>query len=128
MKKTIKEELATRYIKEELLDDNNLLQYAADDSQDSVCIKIRYVEGNTIKEIVLAILSKEDFKERKVILNFNQDKTAIAIKERIGREYRLTKLYSLKDHSFSNPDFMEMEYRKLFNICNSKVYAKREMI
>ena len=128
MKKTIKEEIATRYIKEELLDDNNLLQYAADDSQNSVCIKIRYVEGNTIKEIVLATLSKEDFKERKVILNFNQDKTAIAIKERIGREYRLTKLYSLKDHSFSNPDFMEMEYRKLFNICNSKVYAKREMI
>ena len=108
MKKTIKEELATRYIKEELLDDNNLLQYAADDSQNSVCIKIRYVGGNTIKEIVLAILSKEDFKERKVILNFNQDKTAIAIKERIGREYKLTKLYSLKDHSFSNPDFMEV--------------------
>ena len=128
MKKTIKEELATRYIKEELLDDNNLLQYAADDSQNSVCIKIRYVEGNTIKEIVLATLSKEDFKERKVILNFNQDKTAIAIKERTGREYKLTKLYSLKDHSFSNPDFMEMEYRKLFNICNPKVYAKREMI
>ena len=114
MKKTIKEELATSYINEVFLSDNNLLLVAVDDSLDNISVQVRYVEKNSIKESVLKTIPRKDFIQGKVKIDINEDHSAIAISERQGRDYKLTKLYSLQDHSFSVPDFMEIEYKNMF--------------
>ena len=116
MRKTIKEELEEKYIKAVLINDNALLIYTENEYDNNyVDIKLRYVSNGMIKENFLLKLSKDEFLNHDYMLQFNEEKTAIAIYKVENEELELNRLYSLETHMFATDEFLDIEYRQMFS-------------
>ena len=114
MRKTIEEEMREPFLKEELIQGNALLIYRPnekDKKQVDVCL--RYVENNSIKEQRITMISQSDMEDSGIVV-INPDGTAIATYKKVGEDYELDRIYSIKEHSFSNPDFMELDFHFYF--------------
>ena len=119
MKKTIKEEQERIIIREEILDDNSLMQYEFDKNINKVVLVVRFVKNNTIKEHVLTTMTlKEYTDELNRLVKINVNNTAIALFKKEAHEayneYTLYNCYKLKEHDFSLVDFVDLEYKKYF--------------
>ena len=115
MKKTIKEDQNRLILESELLNDNTLLEYTAD--QGYMIVGIRYVESpiSGIKEHVLIKMDIADFlKHKEELIEINEDHSAIAIFTPQGDEYVLRGVYNAVSHGFETPEFIDLEYKKAF--------------
>ena len=124
MKKTIKEERDRTIIKEEIIDNNSLIQYEYDEETNNVLLVVRFVKHNTIKEHVLITMTLDDYNdELDKIVKFNKNNSAIALFQKrtygIFNEYTLRDCYDLKEHSFASAEFLDIEYNERFP--NNKV-------
>ena len=113
MKDNIREEKETKYLKEELINDD-LLLYIYDQKNNKVYVKIRFIENGKIVEHYVARLTMEEYKEGNRI-RYNEDKTALAVfKKRQGNEV-LENFYSLDEHNCVPSDFLDCAYNLYFN-------------
>ena len=110
MKTNIKKDREDIVLSEELISDNALLQ-CRKTSEDEVSIVIRYVDASSIKE---TILYKTDPTNNKYLLCISDDKQAIAVFEEVGEDYKLSRLYDVKEHSFVPHDFIDIAYNQKF--------------
>lgn len=114
MKSTIKQVIEEQYLAAELLNDNALLLYSENQNSDLIDIKIRYVDHRAIKDQLIASVKRKSLTQGQTIVGVNHNQTAIAIFQRQGKDEKLVRLYSIEDHSFSQDDFIEVEYSQLF--------------
>ena len=121
MKKTIKEELETKYLKQELVNDNTLLLYEQL-TDDLIEVKMRYIDFNRLKELSVAHLSLEEYVEGNS-LRVNDNNTALAIFKKIDKEERLSDMYDLETHCKACSDLLDWSYNIKFNKDN-KQYTK----
>ena len=112
MKKNIKEELETKYLKEDLVNDNTLLLYEQIDDND-ILVKMRYIRNNRLNEGYITHLTKEEFLAGDRIV-FNEDKTALAVFKKYKDREVLTEVYDLESHYSACADFMDCEYNMRF--------------
>lgn len=112
MKKTIKEDLETKYLKEELVNDNTLLLYEIL-GKNNILLKMRYIERNTLKETNIINLTLEEYMSGKVV-RLNEDNTALAIFKNEDDKEVLTQVYDLETHYSTCLDFMDILYNKKF--------------
>ena len=114
MKKTIKEDQERLILKSELIDDNSLLEYVA--SNGKMQVGIRFVEGSsTIQEhIILSMDITKYMKHQESLIEFNEDRTAIAIFAPIEEGYQLKNVYDITKHESRGPAFVDIEYRNRF--------------
>ena len=101
-------------LKEELIDDNNLLIYIqAPDNK--VYVKIRFLDkyDKQNEHYVARFTMKEYLSGDKLV--FNEDKTAIAVfKEEDGYNV-LENFYNIEEHSCACSDFLDCAYYSKFN-------------
>ena len=114
MKSTIKQVIEEQYLASELLNDNALLLYSENQNSDLIDIKIRYVDHRAIKDQLIASVKRKSLTQGQTIVGVNHNQTAIAIFQRQEKDEKLVRLYSIEDHSFSQDDFIEVEYSQLF--------------
>ena len=127
MKKTIKEDKERLIIKEELIGDNNLIQYEYNPQNDIVLLGVRFIEDCSIKEHIITYLTIHQYaKELDKIVRFNEDNNAIAIFKKDNDEYVLQNFYNLETHDFSCIDFMDLEYNNKFP--NNKINDRYVLI
>jgi len=112
MKDNIREELETKYLKKELVNDNTLLLY--EEVEDKVLVKMRFIKNNKINEYYVARLTKEEFFLGDSI-RFNEDNTALAVFKRKKDKDILINFYDLEDHETVNADFLDCAYNLKFN-------------
>lgn len=115
MEKTIKKDLERIILKEELLDDNSLLQYVVHGMNIQVCI--RYIEeyGRRIQEHVLAEIPVAEYADNiGKMIQINEEKNTIAIFRKNEKNYVLDTVYDIVEHSFVASDFTECAYQKTF--------------
>ena len=112
MKKTIKEDLETKYLKEELVNDNTLLLYEIL-GKNNILLKMRYIGRNTLKETNIINLTLEEYMSGKVV-RLNEDNTALAIFKNEDDKEVLTQVYDLETHYSTCLDFMDILYNKKF--------------
>ena len=110
MKENIKKDRQDKVLSEDLISDNALLQ-CRQTSKDEISIVIRYVASSSIKE---TILYKTEPSNNKYLLCISDDKQAIAIFEEKGEDFKLSRLYDVKEHSFISIDFIDVAYNKKF--------------
>lgn len=115
MKKSIREERSRIVIKEDMIEDNSLLQYIA--SPNGIDISVRFIDTatNSIKDHLLKavpIEEFEDFLDRGLQINESQD--TIAIFKKTEKGMQLERLYYLSEHNFEECDFLAMAYQKKF--------------
>ena len=121
MKKTIKEDLEEKYKKIVLINDNNLLIYTNNEiDPNKIDIRLRYIENNTIIEVLITSILEKDLKE---LLKIN-DK-AIAVLKRREEQLVLDRLYVIDKHEFSLEDFIDIEYESAFSKKRGNEYVKR---
>ena len=115
MKKTIKEDSKRIILKQNYLDDNNLLEYHINGQK--VSLVVRYIEMNKIHEITLINMDFNDYlNELHNIVKINDDNNAVAIfKKDNNDEYWLYDIYKTEDHSLGYLDFLDIEYDNYFN-------------
>ena len=113
MKSTIKQVIEEQYLASELLNDNALLLYSENQNSDLIDIKIRYVDHRAIKDQLIASVKRKSLTQGQTIVGVNHNQTAIAIFQRQEKDEKLVRLYSIEDHSFSQDDFIEVEYSQL---------------
>ena len=127
MEKTIKEDRKRKIIKEELIGDNNLIQYEYDPHNNIVKFGVRFIENLSIKEHIITFLTFQEYlTELDKIVRFNEDNTAIAIFRKENDDYVLHNFYNLETHNFSCIDFMDIEYNNKFP--NNKINDKFVLI
>ena len=127
MKKTIKEDQERLIINEELIGDNNLIQYEYNPKHDTVLLGVRFVENSSIKEHIITCLTVHQYASQlDKIVRFNEDNTAIAIFKKENDEYVLQNFYNLETHDFSCIDFMDIEYNNKFP--NNKINDRYVLI
>lgn len=150
MKNTIKEELQEEVIKEELLDDNTLLQFVKVESKKEQ-LRVRYItktaSRNYIEEDVIGYLDltnayKEPANSQEpttyycgdgVVIDYNDKAIAYFISNLNNpvdnSDLLLTKLYDIKRHQFVEHDFLNTMYNEFFNteknIETKKTHQKR---
>lgn len=121
MKKTIKEDNERKILKQEYLSENSLLEYI--EEKDKVFICVRYIENsyfeNGIKEMVVAVLSKEEYEtELNNIIEISENNNAIAVfkkrKKDNTEEYYLEKVCMLDEHKSESSDFVDCAYALYF--------------
>ena len=113
MKKTIKEELETKYLNVELINDNTIFLYEIVE-KNHILLKMRYIKNNTLREESIAHLTLEEYMSGNVI-RLNEDNTALAIIEKKGDKEVLSEIYDLETHYPACTDFMDILYNKKFN-------------
>ena len=129
MKKTLKEDLDRIIVKEELIGDNNLIQYEYDWKQDTILLGVRFVAGTSIKEHIIKQMTVHEYaSELHEIVRFNEDKSAIAIFKKQDENYILDKCYDLNEHAFASIEFMDLEYNQRFpkNPVNEKFVLQKK--
>ena len=115
MKKNLKEEKQRKIIKEDWIDDNNLLEYVLEKEQISIGIRFIDSKTNSLKEHILKQISIKDWEQKeKEWIEISRDKTVIAIFQEIGQEYALESVYDIVDHSPIYYEFMDIIYEKKF--------------
>ena len=112
MKNNIKEDLETEYLKQELINDNTLLLYEQVD--DSIYVKMRFIERNKINEVNITILSVDEYNMGDRV-RINEDKTALAVFRKISDMDVLTEVYDLETHYCGIRDFLDCEYNLRFS-------------
>lgn len=115
MKSTIKKDRERKVIKEEYLDDNNLLEVTIEDKM--VVIGIRYVESpiSGIKENILLTMTPEEYmKDKDKTFMINEERNAIAIFEQREEGYFLRDVYETEEHSYAPSDFVDIVFKKRF--------------
>lgn len=112
MKKTIREDNQRKVIKQEYLNENSLQEVALVDGK--IQITIRFVEGMSIKEHILATMTPEELINEVNTYKVSDDGKKIALFRKKGDEYCLERLYDLEKHEFSISDFIDIEYKKHF--------------
>jgi len=130
MKNNIKEEQERLIIKEELLNENTLIQHEYDRENDKVRIVIRYIEYASIKEHTLNVMSVHEYaSEFDKRVRINEDNSSIAIFDKNEDGYALRNCYDLNEHEFTPSDFVDLEFNKKFpNVILNKflVLAKKK--
>ena len=113
MKKTIKEELNRQILKQTLINDNTLLEIES--NKRNIIISVRFVEGLGIKEHVLTHMDVAVFTDHiDEIIQFNEDKSAIAIFQLVDGVLVLANVYDTLKHQFAISDFIDIVYRLKF--------------
>lgn len=112
MKNTIREDNQRKVIKQEYLNENSLQEVALVDGK--IQITIRFVEGKSIKEHTLTIMTPEELLNEENTFKVSDDGKKIALFRKKGDEYTLDRLYDLEEHEFAVSDFMDIEYKKHF--------------
>lgn len=115
MKKTIKEDNERFVMQRELINDNTLLEYTAD--QGYMIVGVRYVDSSSrsIKEHILLKMNIVEFmKHQQELIEVNEGKTSIAIFFPVEDGYILREVYNTVEHEFGIPDFLDIEYQKAF--------------
>ena len=113
MKKNIVDEMLVRFLWWNIIGDNALLVYKQNEKEeDKVDICFRYIESNSIKEQFITTVPKS--KMHRGLVEINPTKTAIAVYQETEEGYQLTRVYSILDHSFESPEFIDLEYKKNF--------------
>ncbi len=125
IKKTIKEDQKRLILKSEMINDNALLEYTAD--QGKMIISVRYVDLSKIKEdIILSMDIVEYMKHQDNLIEFNEDKSAIATFKPVEEGYAIHNVYDTVDHEYSIPEFADLEYKKRFNKELIREYLKQK--
>jgi hypothetical protein len=112
-KKNIKEYLEEEKIKEELLTDNSLLLITKT-KDNRIEIKVRYVEMNSIRDNYLIIIPQEETDDIYNRFIINENKTMIAVFEKVEDYYVLTTIYNLLENRTENSEFLDIIYEKEF--------------
>ena len=113
MKNNIREELETKYLKEELVNDNTLLLYE-EVAENDILVKMRYIRSNKIHEGYITHLTKKEFEAGDRIV-FNDDNTALAVFKKYKAREVLTDVVDLETHYSECSDFMDCAYNMKFN-------------
>ncbi len=125
MKKTIKEDQKRLILKSEMINDNALLEYTAD--QGKMIISVRYVDLSKIKEdIILSMDIVEYMKHQDNLIEFNEDKSAIATFVPTEEGYAIHNVYDTVEHEYGIPEFVDLEYKKRFNRKLIREYLKQK--
>jgi hypothetical protein len=112
-KKNIKEYLEEEKIKEELLTDNSLLLITKT-KDNRIEIKVRYVEMSSVRDNYLLSIPQEETDDIYNRFIINEDKTMIAIFEKVDDYYVLTKIYNLLENRTEDSEFLDIIYAKEF--------------
>ena len=112
MKKNIKEELETIYLKEDLVNDNTLLLYEEIENN-IIQVKMSYIAFNRLHEVYVTRLTKEEFIAGDRIV-FNEDNTALAVFKKYKDREVLTTFYDLETHQSICSDFLDCAYNTKF--------------
>ena len=112
MKNNIREELETKYLKTEIVNNNTLLLFEKE-SNNKVIVRMRYIEDNKINERIITHLTEEEFIAGDRIV-FNEDNTALAVFKKHQTKEVLTKVFDLDNHYSECGDFMDCLYNLKF--------------
>jgi hypothetical protein len=112
-KKNIKEYLEEEKIKEELLTDNSLLLITKT-KDNRIEIKVRYVEMSSVRDNYLLSIPQEETDDIYNRFIINENKTMIAIFEKVDDYYVLTKIYNLLENRTEDSEFLDIIYAKEF--------------
>lgn len=141
MKSTLKEDMATRIIQEELVDDNTLLQFVklAEDS-DVLQARVRYITKkgcySVICEDVLGSITllgayiQEDDKSKTIygtnggVLEISHRGIAYFVPSSIENRNILSSVYDVFSHQFVEKDFKALKYQSFFG----KPYGMKQFI
>ena len=116
MERTIKADNRRHLIRQEYINDNMELQCALDDETNIVTISVRYVsELNTITETILARMNFDEYlKSFYDIIRFNDEKDTIAIFKKEDSDFRLERVFNIKEKSFIAEDFKDVVFENKF--------------
>lgn len=115
MEKTIEEDLKRKIVYQRLINDNTLLEYYY--KGNDVFISVRFVasEVSGIKEHILKVMDAEDFSNNIFrTIEINEDRSAIALFDKVEDGYRLSEVYYTDEHAFEAGDFIDLAYQKKF--------------
>ncbi len=125
MKRTIKEDQERFILKSEMINDNSLLEYTAD--QGKMIISVRFVDSSKIKEnIILSMDIVEYMKHQENLIEFNEDKSAIAVFKPTTEGYSISYVYDFIEHQSASPEFIDLEYENRFGKKLIKRYLKQK--
>ncbi len=117
MKKTIKSDNERNIIKQFYINDNTLVQIEFDKETELVIISLRYVEDpiSGIKETILTKMQMDEYIESfEQLVRVNEDKNSIAVLKKIGKEYRLERLYDVENHQYIPEDYKDIVFKEKF--------------
>lgn len=115
MKKTIKQEETRLVLQSELLNDNSLLEYVAEEGYMNVTVRFVDFANKSIQEHNILHMNIVEFmKHQQEVIEVNEGKDAIAIFVPEAEGYRLQSVYDTVTHEFGFPEFIDLEYKKRF--------------
>ena len=100
-------------LREEVLNDNNLLIFIHVPEDNKVYAKIRFIENNQIIEHYVARLTMEEYLAGDRIV-FNEDKTALAVFKKNDDKEILENFYNIEEHNSVSSDFLDCAYNLSF--------------
>lgn len=141
MKDTLKEDMATKIIQEELIDDNTLLQFVkVEEDSDVLQARVRYITkkgcSSVISEDVLGHITllgsyiQEDEKSKTIYgsngstLEINHRGIAYFVSSATENRNILTSVYDVSLHQFVPNDFKSLQYQRFFG----KPYGMKQFI
>lgn len=116
MERTIKQDNKRKIIQDEYINDNLLLECTYDNKTNIVTVSVRYVsELNTITETILARMNFDEYlKSFYDIIRFNDEKDTIAIFKKEDSDFRLERVFNIKEKSFIAEDFKDVVFENKF--------------
>ena len=115
MEKTIKKDRERFVLKEELVNDNTLLEYTYEGM--NIHIGVRYVDSPVggIKETHLCTIHVHDYQDMVPdLIRINDDRNAIAVFKRTDKGLQLDRLYDAESHGFVVDDFRDQQFKEKF--------------
>ena len=125
MKKTIKDDQNRLILKSEMINDNALLEVVADEGY--IFLSVRYVKYAKINEVILLKMDIVDYmKNQENLIEFNEDKSAIAIFRPHEEGFAIDNVYDLVNHESSGPSDAKYVYPNKFKKILVKYYLKQK--
>ncbi len=126
MKRTIREDIEEKYLRTVLVNDNALLIYTEDENNpDRINVRVRYVDGSVIRENRITNLTREQFEtKRNVLLEFNSDRSALAVYREFDDNISLDIVYDFKEHTSYTTHDTEPAYDTMFKKTKNQYVRK----
>ena len=108
MEESIKKDQERIIIREELIGDNNLIQYVYNREKDNVIVSIRYIENKSIQEHLLTTLSIHQYASE-LNKRIRIDDNSISLFDKNKNGYILKGTYNLQEHEYTPSETIKID-------------------
>ncbi|MBP5679411.1 MAG: hypothetical protein J6X28_06270 [Bacilli bacterium] len=115
MKETIKQDQKRLVLESELLNDNSLLEYVAEDGYMNVTVRFVSPAKTSIQEHNLLHMNIVEYmRHQGEVIQISKGKESIAIFSPTEEGYHLERVYDTNTHQFGSIQHVDIEYKRRF--------------